>query len=799
MVTLPELDSYSDNAKTSLALYSPIFNHYQNHLNRDSKTFEDEIRKKKHFYWLQCALATFTDQVSPEDVCLFWSNKTDELLKEVWNHVQLPEQDLCLLLFGKLGSFELNLSSDIDIVFVKANTLNDPLVQSGVKKFIKILNENTPFGFTYRVDLKLRPGGEFSPLVPNKTNFYNFYDEYLEAWHRLSFIRVRSLFPSEILSQDLTSYCKKRCFPKRLDFSVLEEIKNVRSKIAFQWRKASEPFDIKLHPGGIRDIELYLHSLQVIYGGRDKSIQVAPISSAINTLQRVDALKKEEALFFHDFYWRLRKLENLIHIKEDQHTYLVQDRDYKELKKFNFTEEELVKGFNKSEEIIGHFFRTPSRNAPKSNPLDRKLSPPSKKAIDEIKNLKSASIKKQGIESLKDQILSSYIGKVQEISIDEDLAIQIFKDFIFSIKSKTSIFYLLERHPNLIDTLAWLFSISPFIGQLLTRRPELIDSFALGQVVIDDNDDIESLWDSLVDYKLLGQLTAVVDLMKNPDSESYFIHLSDQADLIVNHLIRFLTTELEAEKLEVLTLGKWSGKELGIRSDLDFVFLSESEPTSKQVRVARRIITLLTSRSNAGRLYDIDLRLKPNESAGPLILHKSAFLDFVKNQSQPWQKQAYLRSRLCGTDSFFLKSRFADLKLNPEELTELDAIHKKLLTPVTASNIDLKFCPGGLIETEFVIQKMILSKDVVPEFTSTLSLIELIAADESTKMKLKTNYRFLRRLEQVFQITNDSSSTKVGVNSNNLGRVSKMLRVESVFKSLQQVINEQQQILKNLT
>ncbi len=798
MVTLPEIESYSTDTKESLSKYSPIFSHYLNHLKRDSSCFEDQLRKNKHKHWLKCALATFSDKVSPEEVCLYWSQETEKLLKSAWQHVQLPEDDVCLLLYGKLGSFELNLSSDVDVVFVKSNQTNQPDIQTKVKKFIQLLSSNTPFGFAYRVDLNLRPGGDNSPLVPNKNHFFNFYDEFLEAWHRLSFIRVRPLFIGSELAEDLTSYCKKRCFPKRMDFSVLEEIKSVRSKIAFQWRRSQEPFDIKLHPGGIRDIELYIHSLQVIYGGRNPSLRAAKISQAMRSLAKMGALKQDEMDFLLNFYWRLRKIENLIHIKEDQHTYLLQKNFFQELAQFQITEEEVQRGFEKAEQIIGGFFVRQEPQTTDPQVPSAELSQGSRKAIAEIRGLKSASIKKQGIEKLKEDILNTYVNKAKEIAIDEELAIQIFRDFIFSIKSKTSIFYLLHRHKELLENLAWLFSISPYVGQILTRRPELIDSFALGQVVIDDKEDIEALWESLVDYKLLGQLMGIIELFKNPHSDKYFQHLSEQADLIVRSLIEFQCRELKAEPLDVLTMGKWSGKELGVRSDLDFVFLSNNDPTAAQIKVARRMITLLTTRSNAGRLYDIDLRLKPNENAGPLILHRPAFIEFIKNQAEPWQKQAYLRSRLCGQSEFFLKDHFDFLRLNSSQIDELDSIHQKLLTPSTAIAIDIKKAPGGLLQTEFTVQKKILSADGVPHQTTTTSLIDLLDTDNEIKERLKKNYRFLRRLEQIFQITNDSSSTKVGAKSNNLGRVSKMLGVENVFARLQAVVSEQQQLFKEL-
>lgn len=798
MVTLPSLESYSDKTLGEAKKYSPVIQQYLHQLSRKPSNYSDQVRIKKHGHWLECALATFTKQASPEEVCLFWSQKTDELLKDVWNHHDIPTKDVSLLCFGKLGSNELNLSSDIDIVFVRSNLSDGPSINTKVKAFIKTLSENSSFGFAYRVDLDLRPGGNNSPLVPTKKHFYNFYDEYLEAWHRLSFVRMRPLFNEGKLNEDLLSYCQKRSFPKRLDFSVIQEIKNVRSKIAFQWRKAQEPLDLKLHPGGIRDIELYIHSLLVIYGGRNPELKVSRMNAAITELAKVQAIGSNEEKFLREFYWKLRKIENLIHIKEDQHTYLLQKNTIEQLSQFNISESSLINELKESEKIIESFFQDHEPDKT-SQPINLEtFNDSSQKAIAQIRNLKSTSIKKHGIEQLKEEILAYYIHETEKISIDQDLAIQAFRDFILAIKSKSSIFHLLSRHKELLTDLAWLFSISPFVGQLLCRRPELIDSFALRQVAIDKNGDLEALWENLIDYKMLGQLMAIIHLFKKSDAPGYFRQLSEQADFIVQELLSRLSQQQKSAPLEVLTLGKWSGFELGIRSDLDFVFLSEQEPDMAQIKVARRVMTLLTSRSNAGRLYDIDLRLKPNENAGPLILHKPAFFDFIANKAEHWQKQAYLRSRLIGTNGFYLKQHFNLLRLNDEEIAQLDAIHDRLLSRPTSSLIDVKSNYGGLIHTEFTIQKLYLKQSQPPQKTSTLHLAESLDIESNIKRELKSNYNFLRKFEQILQICNDSSSTKVSPTSSGLSRIAKVMGDDDIFNSLARVIDEQWHILKSL-
>ncbi len=798
MVTLPELDSYSDSTRERFSNYSSVYALYLKHLDRPANNLSDEIRKAKHRHWLKCALASFTEAETTENICRYWSQETEELLKRAWDHCVPDSDQVALLAFGKLGSFELNLSSDIDIVFVKENGCQIENLQASIQHFIKLVGENTSFGFAYRVDTNLRPGGNQSPLVPSKQNFYNFYDEYLEAWHRLSFIRMRPLFKKNKLSEDILSYCQKRCFPRRLDFSVIDEIKSIRSKINFQWRKAHEPFDIKIHPGGIRDIELYIHSLQVIYGGRNPVARIAMISPALKALVEVGVLKESDAEVLHEHYWRLRKLENMIHIRDDQHTYLAVAKTLAAIDSPELSEAALLKIFDSTEKRLGDFFVPPEAPNEKAILDEKGFSAESRRAIEKIESLDSPSMKKQGVHGLKRQILQRYIGHVQEIALDVDLSIQIFQDFIFAIKSKTSVFHLLARNPALLENLAWLFSISPYVGQILCRRPELIDSFALGQVVIQSDDDTETLWENLVDYKLLGQLVAIIYLIKSKDTQKYFHQLSEQADFIVSQLQQHLNKSANNRDIEVLCLGKWSGRELGIQSDLDFVFLTEGLPTPEQVKLARRMITLLTNRSNAGRLYDIDLRLKPNESAGPLILEKERFFKFIRSEAQPWQKQAYLRSRLINENNFYFTKHFNDLRISVEESKKLEELHGKILTHPSERMIDVKTCRGGLIDTEFSIQRHVLLQSVAPKNSSTQELLKCCNQAEVWSQTVLQNYDFLRMFEQIFQICNASSSTKVSIKNHNLERVSKILNSPDVFEKLRVTVLAQSELLKSL-
>lgn len=797
MVTLPELDSYSEIERKKFFSQSQVLEHYFKFLQRSPANLPEEIRHLKHQHWLKCAFATLGRRSDAETICRYWSEQSEIILKKAWSSLNLSQDELSLFGFGKLGSQELNLSSDIDIVILKRNENEDAQHNTEVKKFIKLLSETTSLGFAYRVDLSLRPGGEHSPLIPSKARFFNYYDEFTEAWNRISFIRLRPLIGNPAFNSEILQYCHRWSYPRRLDFSVINEIKHIRSKLEYQWRKASEPLDIKFHPGGIRDIELYIQSLQVIYGGRHPDLKESSITVAMKKLHDLKVLDRSDYQFFREFYWQLRDIENHIHIYADKHTYVLRPEVLQIIQPL-YKEADIIARLQQSHKIVSHFFVTDASAEQTQLPALDKLSADSRKSIDDIVNLKSHSLKREEIEKLKSSILNSFLNEVDKIAVDPDLAIQIFRDFIYSIKSKSSIFYLLNRHRELLNNLAWLFSISPFIGQILCRRPELMDSFALGKVSIHKDEEIDSFLENLVDYKLLGQLISIIYLCKEKDISNFVEQISRQADFIVTHLLDYLQDHFQAEKVEVLCLGKWSGHELGTQSDLDFIFLTEKSPTAAQAKLARRFINHITSSTKAGRLYNVDMRLKPNESSGPLLVEKSKLLEFIKVNADPWQKLAYLRSRKLGTDGLYFERNLDLLWIDNQEWQEITEIHKKLLVTRTGDAIDIKLNYGGIAQTEFAIQKYCLLHKCTPKTSATADIFSSLHLPDKHQNKIIENYFFLRKFEQIFQVCNDSPSTKVSPTNPNMQRLGKLLNIEQPFAQLAALIEEQTELLKSL-
>lgn len=798
MVTLPQLSDYSEKELNDFKSLSPIYSHYLKIAQQPQKDFPDLLRAEKHKHWLECAFATIADTFHPEEVCNYWSHYAEKIVQKAWYHYLKNEPEVSILAFGKLGSNELNLSSDIDLAFVKNSDANySEELGTKIKNFIRSLSEVRNTGFAFRVDTSIRPGGESSPLVLNQNAFFNFYDSSLEAWHRISFVRMRPITGDHSFNQSLLEYCQRLSFPRRLDYSIINDIKGIRSKLQKQWKKANEPLDIKFIPGGIRDIELYIQSLQVIYGGHKLPLRTSSISLAMKHLLSEGVLSQDNYNFLFNFYWKLRKVENHIHGFNDQHTYRL-TKNILTLLENKVSEKELLSDLEQSNSIVSDFF-TEDHNSHKSKDIQLdELSEKSSQAIKDIKELKNYSLKKAHVETQKNELLNKYMHFVNEIAIDKDLAIQTFRDFIFSIKSKSSVFFLLNRQDSLLENIAWLFSFSPYIGNLMCQRPELMDSYALGAVDIPENCESDELLETLIDYKLLGQIVATSYLLKNHDIKTFCQQLTVHADFIAKKLLDHLSSKMNASKLDLLCLGKWSGHEIGIQSDLDFVFTCEKPPEMNEIKVAKRFINFMTNPTKAGKLYNIDMRLKPNESAGPLLLPLTDLKAFLDNKAQAWQKQAYMRSRTLSDNSYFYKKVEDSLQVSKEELEELKGLHLKLIVPRDSERIDIKYSQGGLVHTEFAVQVALLKKQNFPETSSTEDFIKALELSEDLEKQLIENYNFIRLFEQIFQICMESSSTKVSMNHVVLDRLGKVLKISDPFSRISEVMEQQNSLLKSL-
>ena len=192
----------------------------------NSLSFEEQLRVERNEIWSRWAQAAKENSKPPSDICHSWSEAADLLLKKAYDQC-FQNQKVALFALGKLGSKELNLSSDVDLLLISEEATSEAL--SSLRKFQKVLHERTGNGFVFRLDFDLRPGGKQGPLIPTLDQFKDYYGNYGETWERLAFVRLRPIAGDAALISDVLAFAKKFSFRKHLDFTLFEDLKTTKN------------------------------------------------------------------------------------------------------------------------------------------------------------------------------------------------------------------------------------------------------------------------------------------------------------------------------------------------------------------------------------------------------------------------------------------------------------------------------------------------------------------------------------------------------------------------------------------
>jgi glutamate-ammonia-ligase adenylyltransferase len=757
-----------------------------------NKTLSESLREERHKSFQYFAKASQNNSIPAKEICEGWSAVADNLLIQAFSNC-FQNTSAALFALGKLGSKELNLSSDVDLLIVSSEEKAESM--SALRKFQKMLTESTALGFVFRVDFDLRPGGRHGPLIPTVDQFKDYYGSYGETWERLALLRMRPLCGDPNVIDDVMDFAKKFSFRRHLDFTLFDDLKNLRGKIQSQQLEKPTPgsLHLKLALGGIRDVELFTHALQVVHGGKDPELQILSTTDALNLLGQKKLLPVDEAKFLRDHYWNLRGLENYVQ-SEDQQTHLLN---------FNSPHPDWVLGkiplladqFKHCEEIV----RGLLGDAPADISIAESLSEIGisdseiQQYWDEILDTEVLSQNKGRDEAARKAFLKEFIYALNEQGGDLKRGLLLLKDFIRNTRAKATFFSLLIREKPLLKKLSWLFGHSPYLAGILCSRPELLDSFVY-QSQGGKTSDLGQLLEDLTEKKLLSEILNGSQYLEKKDLPQLLAQLSSTTDSICSDLLAALKIDYPS-KMEFLALGKWGGEELGFRSDLDFLLVIPDEATDGDHKLARRLISRLTESHRGGNIYAIDMRLRPSGKAGPLVISQSHLQEYLANEASAWERQAYLKSRWLGRQDLSLQKLCLSRKIETHELQELERIRQELHK--NKSPLDLKYAEGGLIDVEFAAQVYLLHHQLLPKGPSTFDFLSAIG---TKAVELTKNYARLRQLEQMLQLVASEALTNLAPNHESFQFLAKALQMdpEMLIAEAQSLLQLNTEILKEL-
>ncbi len=702
-------------------------------------------------------------------------------------------QQLIVVGMGKLGGGELNVSSDIDLIFVfpEEGETTGPRVLNNFefftrlgKRLINAIDDKTGDGYVFRVDMRLRPYGDSGPLVSSFAMLEEYFYTQAREWERYAWIKGRALTGDQI--EELEKLRIPFVFRKYLDFGAFGSMRELHAQIRREVARRDKADNIKLGPGGIREIEFIAQVFQLIRGGQQASLQMRPTRTLLHQLAAYGLMPEQQTAELEAAYIFLRNLEHRLQYLDDAQTQMLPtgDEDRQRVAEaMGFTDWNalLARLDPMRRKVSGQFeqvFGAPQEDQ-SGHPLTGLCDAPAEEAqarlaragysdpaaaLNQLQALRQGN-RYNGLPASNKAMLDGLLPPLIEVAASfpnaADTLTRIL-DLLAAIARRGPYLALLKEYPQTLRQVARLVSSSPWAAQYLTQQPHLLDELLDTRQLMAPPDwprarqelrlrlagldgDVERQMDALRHFKqsetfrLLAQdLSGMWTLEKLSD------HLSDLADLLVGATLELVWASLSGKHREnpafaVIAYGKLGGKELGYASDLDIVFLyDDPHPDAQEIyaKLGKRLNTWMSTLTSAGILYETDLRLRPDGAAGLLVSSVEAFEDYQLHHAWTWEHQALTRARFsCGDQA--VGERFAVIRDNvlqqprdAEKLrAEVKAMRQKMFAghPNRSGLFDIKHDAGGLVDVEFAVQYLVLGAAARhPEMTANIGNIALL-------------------------------------------------------------------------
>lgn len=637
------------------------------------------------------------------------------------------QQELIVLGMGKLGGGELNVSSDIDLIFVypeDGETRTDNPDQKSLsnhefftrlgKRLIKDIADITEDGFTFRVDMALRPNGNSGPLVAS----FGMVEEYLlvqgREWERYAWVKARALTGQAEEIAALEAIVKPFVYRRYLDFGTIEAMRGMHAQIRAEvvrqeTRHPERSHNVKLGRGGIREIEFLSQVFQLIRGGRDTELRDRSTRTTLRTLAAKQLLGEEEVEQLLEAYTFLRNLEHRLQYLEDAQTHTLPPSDADRMVIANMMgyadTPALLEALDTRRQLVAArfdaIFADKSGQESDEN-ASQAASQVTLAPSDDLESLQASlaglgySAAHDAAQRLLTTLQSSRLQSLPEASRNRVIALinsalpliaacpdaqndtlNRLLEFFETIARRAAYLALLTEYPHALKRVVRMMHASGWAAQYLTRHPILLDELLDDRTLkaapdwpafttelqrqMDAVDgDTERQMDTLreMHHAQLMRLLAQ-DLEGDVSVERLADHLSALADILVGATIRAAWQTIpkrhrDVPRFSVIAYGKLGGKELGYASDLDVIFLyddDDQEAPAHYAKLAQRFITWMTSHTAAGILFDVDIALRPDGASGLLVTSVASFEKYQMESAWLWEHQALTRARFCAGDA----------------------------------------------------------------------------------------------------------------------------------------------------
>jgi glutamate-ammonia-ligase adenylyltransferase len=725
-----------------------------------------------------------------EEVCGAMSDLAEVSIAATLAHVKC--EDLVVVGMGKLGGRELNVSSDIDLVFLYQGTPEDgPRFERAGQRLIAILSERTEDGFVFRVDMRLRPYGSSGPLASSFDALDQYFVTQGREWERYAWIKARAMTGNR--DDELAKIVRPFVYRKYLDYATLGAMRALHGEVRRDVARRELANDVKLGPGGIREVEFVAQALQLIRGGRDLELRKLPTLEVLPLLSAKNLLPDAAARELSDAYRFLRNVEHRLQYLDDAQRHDLPENTDDQVAVARMTGFgdwlSFEKEFNRQRgAVTRHFEAVFAEREQKSEPWPEHPRLAALRASQRYAALPDASRRRL-------DALIPALARAAQATPDAEATLVRGVDLVEAIASRAAYLALLAENPQALERVARIISASSWAAEFVTRHPLLLDellddrvlyapfdleAFARGlaRQLDDAQGDTERQMNVLREahqaqvFRLLAQdLAGVLTVERLAD------HLSALADEVLEETIRRAWRDLRvrhresAPRFAVIGYGKLGGKELGYASDLDIIFLfDDADERAGEVyaRLGQRINHWLSSRTSSGVLFETDLALRPSGASGLLVSAVDAFQRYQEESAWTWEHQALTRARFSAGDRA-VGEQFEGIRTTILRRPRGESLRKEILQmrdkmlaahPNRSGLFDLKHDRGGMIDIEFAVQCLVLGfSHRHPDLTGNLgniALLRMAAAhgliDADLAERCREAYREFRRLQHSLRL-----------------------------------------------
>lgn len=642
---------------------------------------------------------------------------------------------LVLLAMGKLGAYELNYSSDIDLIALIDETsphIGAPFESLNffaklLRRLTRILQERTEDGYVFRLDLRLRPDPSATPLALPMGMALRYYEGRGQNWERAALIKARPVAGDIAAGVRFLDELSPFIWRKYLDYASIKDIHSIKRQIHTHKGHGTitvSGHNIKLGRGGIREIEFFVQTQQLIAGGRFAALRgrsTIEMLGALCALSWIDEKSRDDLIRIYSF---LRDVEHRIQMLYDAQTHILPENDedfdrvarmmgYKDAVSFSTTllanlqmvEHYYEALFAQEKDLgleVGNLVFTGEADDPETLETLRKLG--FERPSDMCRIIRGWHFGRykatQSVEARErlTELMPLLLSALASTS-SADMALLRFDAFLSGLPAGIQLFGLLQSNPALLDMLVLIMGAAPRLAAIITRKPHIFDG------MLDP-----SLFSCLPSKSYLNErlehflapargYEESLDLLRIFADEQRFLigvrllngiidgaraarAFSDLADLMLNRTLPLVITEftkqyghLKGGRIALLGMGKLGSFELSASSDLDLILIYTHDddaemsdgakrlyPSQYYTRLTQRLVSALSAPTSEGVLYEVDMRLRPSGKKGPLAVPLATFVKYQKNEAWVWEHLALTRARPIAGDEVLCASLAIEIK-----------------------------------------------------------------------------------------------------------------------------------------